>query len=243
MATATLLGVGLFAYGRTIPVYHDLEAARALKGPDACDTNGVVDGWYEQLMALETMRHPLMQSGISLVLATATIGIIILVFGTPDKVGLRSPRKRWVFFVLGFGVVALSWFSQMFSLHLDMTRGQFPWCADSIAIPAFGITYLYVAVLFACLVAGGLIMIGFNSLPVRLFQWDSIHQVKSWLLTIPFALLGGVLALAGLDGAFHSSFLGTPAALVALFLIEATRSALLAPPDSLTEAPIEGSVP
>jgi hypothetical protein len=222
-------GAGLFLYGRTIPAYTDMEAARQLNGPDSCDANGVVDGWYEQMMALETMRYPIMQSGMSVALAAVSIFALLLLFGDKSRERMKTPSRKWTYFALGIGVISLSWFSQLQSLALDQSRGLFPWCADSIAIPMFFITEFYTALFMICVLAGAVLASQFRDLPVPLWQWRSEETAKSWLITLPFALFALLVLLLGLDGARHSSFIGTPAAIVALYLIEATRSALLAP--------------
>lgn len=227
LAIALATGVGLFIYGLTIPVYTDLDAARQLKGINSCDANGVVDGWYESMSALETMRHTFMQGGVSLILAGLTIFALFQIFGDISRQRLLTPKRRWPFFVIGSGVVGLSWLSQMYSLELDFSRGEFPWCADSIGIAISAITNFYIAFFFLCLVCGALVSIGFRELPVSLFQWQSDRPAKSWLVTIPFGLIAALVLYVGFDACVTSAFIGTPAAIFALYLIESTRSALL----------------
>jgi len=215
------------ASGWVFPVYTNAELALRLRA-DACDANGVVDGWYDRMAELETLRHPLMQSGLSIMLFAATVGALYLAFGTAQSWRLRSPAKRWIFFLLGFGVIGLSFFSQLYSLSLDLRRGAFPYCADTIAIPAFGLTYFYGALTLICVVFGAMLTAFFRPLPVALFTLgDGKGSVRRWLPTILLGLLALPVVVFGVLGAAGSSFIGTPAAVVALYLLESARSAMM----------------
>ena len=227
LACVAAFGGLVFASGLVFPVYTNAELALRLRR-DACDADGVVEGWYDRMAALETLRHPLMQSGLSIMLVAATVAVLYLAFGTAQSWRLRSPAKRWNFFLLGFGVVGLSFFSQMYSLSLDLRRGAFPHCADTIAIPAFGLTYFYGALTLMCLVLGALLMAFFRPLPVALFSLgDGKERVRRWLPTSLLGLLALPVVIFGVLGAAGSSFLGTPAAVVALYLVESARSAMM----------------
>jgi len=167
-------------------------------------------------------------------LFSASIVAIVSVFGDPDRRGLHSPASKLIFSVLGIGVLALSWFSQMFSLVVDLERDEFPTCADSIAIPMTYITTAYAFITIASLIIGGCLTLGFRALPVRFLAWDLNNSGGSFLIYAPFAIIALIIAFFAVTGATDSSFLGTAAAVLALFLVEATRSAILS--DSLAEA-------
>ncbi len=116
-------GIAIFLSGYAFPVYSDYPRASALKR-NACNDQGVVPGWYEQLHALETLRHPLMQGGLSLLLVAITILALRQMFAAEGRIGLRTPAKRVSFFALGVGVLGLSWFAQIMSLGIDQSRGE-----------------------------------------------------------------------------------------------------------------------
>ncbi|WP_337661338.1 hypothetical protein [Erythrobacter sp. Alg231-14] len=196
-----------------------------------CVAGRPIHGWYEQMAALRTLRHPLIQSGISLIFAGATLRGLVHFFGRVDRFALRSPPNRLTFFAMGTGVVALSWFSQMQSLFIDFDRHEFPSCADTLAIPISGITGMYLIVFALCLGVGALLSLGLNPLPTPLFAWRKDQPVKSVLVTIPFGCIALAIVFLGITSAWTSAFIGTPAAIVAVFLTEATRSALLNEPD------------
>lgn len=225
--TANAVGAICIAVGLSLPVYTDRDRATELK-LNSCHGGEPVGGWYAEMEALETLRHPLMQGGISLILAALTIWWLWTKFGSRNSNQLRTPSSRWMYVALGLGVVVLSWFSQMWSLDIDARRGVFPTCADSIAIPMYYISIATAALLIPTLCVAFLLTLGFRQLPVTLFAWNRFRPSRSTLVTIPFALLSLLLLLVGVLQSFGSAFIGTPAIVVALYLTEATRSALLA---------------
>jgi len=229
-----VIGGATFLFGTSLPVFTDYDAARELY-LNGCDAHAPVAGYYEQMDALRTWRHPLMQSGLSLVLAGLTLFGLYAVFGGTGEFGMRTPKGRPAYFALGLAALLLSWFAQAVSLSIDLDRMEFPMCADSIGIPLMGLFYAFTILIAASLVVGLLLSLGFRKLPVALFQWRKDQPVRSWLITIPFALIGLVIALLGILTAPSSAFLGTPASLLALYLVEATRSALLAPAPKASE--------
>lgn len=192
IATA-LVGLAFVAYGMTLPVYTDPEAAQAIKLA-ACDDSGPIPGWYEPLNVLKTWRHTLIQSGISLFLGAATVFSLSRVFRITPGGGPSTPTQRYVFFLLGYAVLATGWASMIYSLALDGRRGEFAWCADTIAIPAFGLTFFYGALALVCTLVGLVLAYAFGRLPVSLWCWDHGRRVKSAALTAIFGLLALAIA-------------------------------------------------
>ncbi|MEL7190056.1 MAG: hypothetical protein AAGK17_10930 [Pseudomonadota bacterium] len=179
------------------------------------------------MAALETMRNPLMQGGASLALAAISVWLILLVFRKSDASKVWTPTNPLTFFVLGACVLAISWQSSMFSIELDATRGEFPWCADSIGIPMMYLSTAYIMLFVVCSVVAAGIVFFFRDLPVPLFAWEESQRLRSWLISIPFFVIVLVIVLLALDGAILSTFFGTPAAVLALYMTEASRSALI----------------
>jgi hypothetical protein len=227
-----LLGVAAFGglvalSGFAFPVYSDHEKAMQLRH-NACDGNGTIPGWFEQMAALETLRHPLMQGGLSLILAAFTILALYRMFPGSGALRLSTPRRRATFFMLGCGLLALSWVAEMISLWVDLHRGEFPHCADSIAIPAMYLGQFFLMASALSLVVGGLLAAMFAPLPRNLLEWKSDRWLLSSLLSIPFGFLAIVIGWVGSLQAIGSAFPATPSAIVALYLVEATRSSLIA---------------
>jgi hypothetical protein len=229
-AALTLMGgagIASFVSGYAFPVYSDYPRASALKR-DACNEQGVIPGWYEQINALETLRHPLMQGGLSLLLASITLLALGQIFAGEGRLGLRTPAKRITFFVLGVGVLVLSWFAQIVSLGIDQNRGAFPSCADTIGIPIAALTGFFMIIAVACVMVGAGLAYVFGELPQPLGNWRKDRPAASLAISLPFALIGLAILVVGVLDAAGSTFIGTPAAIVALYLVEATRSGLLA---------------
>ena len=219
-------GVALFFYGLTIPVYGDMAAARELK-LNACRNGKTIPLWHEQMAALETLRHPFMQAGVSLGLATLTILALASLFASDDGSKMLTPKSRGTFIGLGLLTIAISYFSQLHSLSLDLDRGVFPHCADSIGIPMIGFTITYGMLTLICLAAGALLVGRFKRLPRPLFNWDRQRPVISTLYTAGAVVLALPVVALGIAGAIGSSFAGTPAVVLAVYLILSARAALI----------------
>ena len=68
----------------------------------------------------------------------------------------------------------------------------------------------------------------FRPLPVDLFTLgEGRGTVRRWLPTVLFGLLALPIVIFGILGAAGSSFIGTPAAVVGLYLVESARSAVM----------------
>ncbi|HQV03010.1 MULTISPECIES: hypothetical protein [unclassified Novosphingobium] len=230
-ANLTLVAIGLFGiclvlYGTTIPIYSDLESARQLKLA-ACDQNTVGVGWYERMEALQTNRYPLMQAGLSVVLSAIIAWLLRRTFPGNGSWLPSSPNSRASFFALSFGVLAASWLSEIVSLTVDQHRGDFRPCDYETPIWMMGLLVLFFLIPFLFFVLGGLMTRKFGKLPVSLAQWDSDHPAQSWIITsiagVPAITVLAVMALSFAS----SSLILMPAGVVALYLIAATRAALL----------------
>lgn len=121
-----LAGGGLFWTGLQFPVYVDIEAARQLR-LGACDGDAARQQWQAEMPALLTWRHPLMQSGISLMLAAMTWFGLLIAFPGRRALVPASPRSAVSYFSLGLFVMSGSLAAQLYSLDLDLRRGVFPW--------------------------------------------------------------------------------------------------------------------
>jgi len=228
MLGAGLSGLALVAWGMTLPVYNDIEAARRIKA-EACIGGHPKEGWYEPLVALQTWRHPLMQSGFSLLLAILVLFVLHRLFVRRESGAWQTPADRYRFFVLGYFVLASGWAATIYSLYLDTRRGDVPWCADSIVIPVSNLTLFYGILAVVCTLVGGALALAFDALPASLWQWNSKKKIMSLVLSAALAGLALLVALLTCFQAVGSGFLGTTAGVVAVYLILATRAALLAP--------------
>src|SRR5262249_9512627 len=115
------------------------------------------------------------------------------------------------------------------SLETDLTRRQFPWCADSIIIPIYGAQLSHILLLNVCSIGGLLVMLAFGRLPASLWQWDPARPRYSWAVTIVLGFLAALIAASMILDATISLPLSTPAPLLAIYLLASTRAALLAP--------------
>jgi len=129
--------------------------------------------------------------------------------------------------MLGVGVIIWCWWITMVSLDVDLRRGYFPACADSVAIPMFELTVLTIVIAPLLIGSGFLLMRFFGSLPANLATWDRTRRVKSWIVSIVAVALMLVVGGALTVTIPTSSASAAPALVVALYLLAATRAALV----------------
>lgn len=229
-----VLGAALCAYGGQLPAYTDVAAMERLRlAPEVTDTGCVVgDRWHENVNALRTARNPLLNGGGALMLTAATV---LLLLGAAASRGattlgeIGTPRSLATFF--GAGILSTVWFlfALAYSFVIDFHRGAFPWCADSIAIPIFGLEIAGAFLLPVLVMAGLVVSRFFGSLPERLGIWDADRPVRSWIWTILTGLAVSGLALIIAASFLSAEFLVIPSCLVGLYLVLSTRAAVLAP--------------
>ena len=228
------LGVGLWMIwrGSAIPAFTDQQAAMKAYGewcsPEAGGASASVGARY---FSYWTDKYLWLDSGAGLILSVVTISLLglgLLIARSGDPL-LRTPRRRMTYLAIGGGIVLLLYFGAAQSLVIDLHRLEFPWCADSIGIPLAALSFLTVGSLPVLLGAGYLVTRSFGVLPVGLWRWDETRPSRSWLVSVVCAIVGVSLAILTVSMATTSSYWATPGGIIAIYLIAATRAALLAP--------------
>lgn len=219
------IALALIIGGLATPVYHDAEAARALIA-NACTEARTADGWYEQMDRLRTRRYPLLQTGLSILLALSTAFGLLYRYGHAGR-AISTPTEPGMFILLGWFVLLNGWLAQLTSLGVDLERNEFPWCADTIAIPAFGLTALFAVLAAILTLVGVLLLTRFGRLPVALAIRRPDRPRACILHTLGAGILTLLVVVLAVELARSSAFLATPGAVVAVYLILSTRAALL----------------
>lgn len=226
-AALALAGAALFCWGLLTQPYWNNGAANTLLMND-CDAVGrIAPQWYERIAALRTMRWPLMDSGSGLLLLAATLAGLARWNMVEAGRWCVTPSKRWHFFAIGVVGLGLAWFGEVEAIWQLIDRHMVPTCADSPGLPLIGVTAVFLLLLLVGLVAGLLLTRGFAPLPLPLFVWDRTRTTRSLLISL--GLTPG-LALVGLtlaEALPSESVLAVPGYALLLYLLEATRSALI----------------
>lgn len=227
-----LIGLAMIQWGRSMPPFVDHE--RALAAYQAwCPPIGGVDhaagARYGELL---TARYDWINLGVGIgftgLVAALGAGFLAIRRRTGAS-WLVTPSHRVIFILLGWLVIAWSWLGNLGGLALDLDRMRFPHCADSIGIPAIGLTVFAAILALLLTLVGLLVMRGFGTLPVPLTT--SGARSRGWTVTVNIVCaVAALLAVAvGCLMAISADSFGTPAYLVALYLIASARAALLAP--------------
>jgi hypothetical protein len=235
---AVILGVILIKYGQGLEPYSDSARASKLISAEYCfyesgrNTDIQAKKWYREMGSVRTARYPTINTGCALIVAALTIGILFAclnTFGSISRSLLRTPERKWHFFAIGTAIIFSSCFAIIFGLELDLKRGMFPWCADSIGIPIFGIGFATIILLPIALLIGWLISCFFRDIPVSLWQWDSKSAGRSWSVTIFFGSLSILWLGVLLNAAPTADFLIVGPCILAIYVTLSCRAAVLAP--------------
>lgn len=232
LAAVALLGVAFILWGVSLPPYRDAGAAEHIFLA-ACDrASKEIPGWWKRLDALRTNRYPLLNSGLSLVLAAGTLFGLRWILGWQNwrKIGVvLTPSRRWHFHVIGTFVIVAIWMGFVFALRVELSRDFYPDCADTIGIPLYYGTLGYFLTWLICLLLGSLVILAFGVLPVPLDSWDKDRPIRSWACSIVAGLIIAGISLITMSTLLTASFLAIPGSIVGVYLVAATRAALLAP--------------
>lgn len=232
--TLFVLGSILYVRGANLPAYTDVAALDQLRlVPEIVGTECVAtEQWYRDVDALRTARNPLMDSGGALMLTAVTLlafAIFVVAQGATKLTEISTPQSLETFF--GLGTFSIIWLviAVGYSFTLDLGRDLFPWCADSISIGMFGMLIFGFMSLIVLSIVGLIISRFFGELPVPLMVWDASRPLRSWIWTVLAGV--GVTGFAVLiaDVALTAQFLAMPSFLIAIYVVLATRAALLAP--------------
>lgn len=200
------------------------------------DDGRPIDAAGDRFRSFETLRYPLMNAGTWLCLAGGSAALLaIAIFRSRrDETWLRTPRSPGAFFAVGLGALLATWAGTIVGIQIDQHRYAFPACADSIIIGMIGLTIGTLLLTVILIVVGFIVSRAFGTLPVSLMCWDVDRPTRSWIVTLLLAaamLTGLLLAVAN---AIAADFLTAPAAVTSLYLLAATRAALLAPKSAVS---------
>jgi len=221
------LGALLISFGVSMPAYTDPNWQRRFDEVDFAtvkDFDSLTSGWYAAKVEVETPRNRLLDLGMGFIAFGVGLGLLFALthvcsFG--DLGSLRSPTSRYGFLALS----ALVWLSfipaEWYWLGYTLSRGDYPFWADSIGIPmyavqTFGQTGLPV-VLF-----GALVTLRGTTLPVKL--WSRPILGRSYFVNSVLIIASILALLVLLSGVISQPFL-VPSALFTLYLLLSGRAA------------------
>lgn len=197
-----------------------------------CDDSGRAnDAVGARYFTYWTDKYLWHDSGYGLIVGTCATAALVTGLQTVrrDVAWLRTPVHRWTYLAIGVGSLTLFWATAKYSLVVDLNRDSFPTCADSIGIPMMGIDFSTFVVTPIFVVAGFFVTRAFGAIPVALSCWDSQRSTYSWIVSLAAAVIIAGLAVLTYSSMTTSMYFATPAGIATIYLIAATRAALLAP--------------
>ncbi len=224
-----LAGLGLFAYGLTIPVYSDQGLASSLKVAACYPEVGnehPLSYYGERIRSLRTLRHPFMQGGLSLVTMALVIGLLFIIFPASEGRGLATPADPRTLVRLGIASIVAMLFALLVADNLDFDRGDALACGPAWALVAMGLVVIGPVIVLFTWAIGRYLTTHMVNGPVPLFSWDNDRPRRSMSIALPFAILGVALVALAAIAATTSSFLLVPALMVFIYVLAASRAML-----------------
>jgi hypothetical protein len=180
--------------------------------------------WYAAKAAVETPRHRRLDLGMGLVALGLGVAALFALRGVRyvrDLMSLKSPSTRRRFYAFA----ALTWLSfipaEWFWLDYTQGRGDYPWWADSIGIPA-GSVLIFGVVGLPVVLLGVALALREASLPVSLWSRPVFGPPYGVCVGLIVAAILAPLVLV--SGVSAEPFL-VPSALLTLYLILSGRAA------------------
>ncbi len=142
MIVIILAATALFLYALKMPSYTNLAAKKALDDKTQLyqirDQN-FHENYYRKINELKTCRNTYMDWGSGIAIASSTL-LAILLYKKPKTFEslklIKTPSKRWIFALSNvFWLLTIP--GTMWYYTFRAERGDYPWFADSIAIPIF----------------------------------------------------------------------------------------------------------
>ena len=234
-ALLIIIGIFLLAVSHNRPIYNDPQEAQRLLSinyaivPNTEKDNFTQD-WFIKMDKLRTDKYPLLDMGINLI--TTAISLVILSIISKDWTfqafkNLKTPPKRTYFILLGsVGWIGLH-IAELQMLTIDFKRGEFPWWADSLAIPMTSI-YLSLMITLPILILIGTLLLCHNpTLPISLWVWDHSNRLKSSIWSVLYGI--GIICIAVMmyGNLTHSTFLHFPVYFLGIYIMLSARAAAI----------------
>ncbi len=160
--------------------------------------------------------------------AITLVGKIVRIYSMETLTNSQTPRARWRFIAYGtivhFGVMASWWLS----IHIEFFRHYYPWWADSIGIPLWGVES-FARTSWPILVITGIVLLIPARLPTTLWYWNKDRPFWSWFWTLVHVVPGAALVFLMAWSFTNAMVWGIPFMIFGLYLIESSRSAGLTP--------------
>jgi hypothetical protein len=219
-------GVCLLAVGAQLPVYSNPEWNTKYLVEVSLETSRTLsEEWYRDQREARTLHIPLVDGGLGLTMLGVSLAILLgylRVKSWEDLGSLHTPSSplAWQMFAVTtwLSFVPAEWASLYYTSH----RGDYPWWADTIAIPAFGAAVLGVVGL-PLVILGVKVCIRGRRLPAALWRRPLIGN--PWLLGTAVLAVTALMFLIVVDSVQHN-FLAVPSAVMAGCLLLCCRAAV-----------------
>ena len=133
-------------------------------------------------------------------LALSTLGFLTLlayIFGNR----LKSPPYRLLTLAVGIVAVGLTVFAELFALSLNFKRGEFPWWADSLAIPMTGIIAICLILILWVFIHSIFMTSKYSNLDK--ISYAVSKSINPWLAFVSIATLLVIILYAYSGSALH----------------------------------------
>ena len=182
--------------------------------------------YYEQRRANLNPDRLLGDAGVGLASLglSLTVGLAILrVSRFSDLKALKTPSARWVLFALSnvawYGLIR----AEMDWLPVLLERREYPPWGDTMAIPAFGLMFLFMVGLVLINIGLAICLLG-SRLPAAL--WAHPHGTRAWVMSAILTLVAVGVLLSVIPAVQAGHKFEIPALLLIAYLLICGRAAI-----------------
>ncbi len=225
-----LIGFGLALYSTTMPAYTNLAEkeewdSAASKHMSDSRFDKFKNEYYIEVSKLCTKKNDIMDIGTGITLFAVTFLLFSLLFKishSRDLFVVRSPR-RWVIFLVS-NIAWLGFIPSNFLYYiLKQQRGDYPWFADTIAIPIFS-SAIIIIVLLPIL---NLIIAAFayhSRHPAPLFSRFPKYTFSAVFIEIFFGFFLIIITLGLFEMVMSGDIIGTPICMILFYVFMSLRA-------------------
>ena len=249
IAILFIIGIGLLAYSYSIPFWTD-EKLKKDWDNKAADNLGNKDweafknDYYKNIGPLRTRKIDFMDLGAGLISFSVSIFFLMFFFrlsGVRDFLFISTPKKKYMFFILANVGWLLMMPAGFVYYTLRQQRGDYPWFADSIAIPIFsGAMFVLIMLPLVNLHFG--IFTYFAEYPAELKCRFKRYIWKDVAIEMFFALFSIMNSFAIYEFVMDGDFLSLPISILFLYLLLSTRAGFIKRTNAKREASTQQTI-
>jgi len=220
----------MVSWSLVMPSYTDVHLAEQIILSPNCHDRAALHRWYHRVDELRTLRWPIFDGGMTLILLVTMAIIADRYFDVKTAADIRNlhtPSRVRDFIYLGVPAAIVIALGSLIDLFWAWPRAEVPWCADSPAWPLTGIFLGFLAVVILIFISCVAIFSLRIKLPVSLWISNNKRPLRTAIVSIPFILFAIIGAIVVLLSFGNSTVFMIPGVVMGIYLTLSLRAALV----------------